>query len=100
MLIEHPSRDLEAAQARHLHVEEDHVRPEAIDRRESLDAVAGLADHVDAAELPEQEAQLVPSQLFIVDKDRTQVHLTPLPVRGPSVRGFPRVRRCPRRACS
>ena len=34
-----------------------------------LDAVAGLADDLDAAELLEQETQLGPRQLLVVDDD-------------------------------
>ena len=41
---------------------------------ERLDAVAGLADHLDAADLAEQVAQLVPGQLLIVDEHGAQVH--------------------------
>ena len=37
---------------------------------ERLDAVAGLADDLDAAELAEQEAQLVARELLVVDERR------------------------------
>ena len=37
---------------------------------ERLDAVGRLADDLDAVELAEQEAQLVPRQLLIVGDDR------------------------------
>ena len=49
--VEHPARDLKAAQAGHLDVEKHDVRPEPVDCRERFHAVAGLADHVDAAKL-------------------------------------------------
>src|SRR5919204_491092 len=48
--IEEPPRDLESGQSGHLHVEKDDVGLQPIDRRESLDAVAGLADDFDAAD--------------------------------------------------
>ena len=40
-----------------------------LDHAQRLDAVAGLADDLDAADLPEQEAQLLPRQLLVVDDD-------------------------------
>ena len=48
----------------------DHVGREP--RRSASSAstpLAGLADHLDAADLPEQEAQLLPRQLLVVDDD-------------------------------
>ena len=38
-----------------------------------LEPVAGLPDDLDAAELPEQEAQLVPRQLLVVDDDGAEL---------------------------
>ena len=40
-----------------------------LDYAQRLDAVARLADDLDAAELPEQEAQLVARELLVVDHD-------------------------------
>ena len=71
-----PPRDLEAGQPRHLHVEKDDVRLQPLDRRQRLDAVAGLADHLDAADLFEQVAQLVPRQLLVVHEHGFQLHRT------------------------
>ena len=72
--LEQPPRHLEAGQAR------------ASGRRASpdpgscssitsqrLDAVGRLADDLDAADLPEQEAQLLPRQLLVVDDDGAQM---------------------------
>ena len=42
---------------------------------ERLDAVAGLADDLDAADLPEQEAQLVARELLVVDEDGSEIHV-------------------------
>ena len=44
-----------------------------IDGRQRLDAVARLADDLDAAQLPEQVAQFVPRQLFVVHEHRAQL---------------------------
>ena len=70
--LEHPPRDLEAGQPRHLDVEEHDVRLQAVDGRQRLDAVAGLADDLDAADLAEQVAQLVARELLVVHEDRRQ----------------------------
>ena len=74
--VEQPPRHLESGQPGHLHVEEDEVGLQPLDRVERLDAVAGLADHLDAPDLPEQVSQLVAGQLLVVDEHRAQVHLT------------------------
>ena len=42
-----------------------------------------LPDDLDASDLPEEIAQLIPRQLLVVHEDRAQVHLTPSPVRVP-----------------
>ncbi len=70
---EQTPRDLEAGQAGHLDVEEHDVRLQPLDRRQRFDAVAGLPDDVDAAELTEQIAQLVPRELFVVHQHRAQI---------------------------
>ena len=67
--VDHPPGDLEAGQARHLDVEEHDVRPQPIDRRQGLDAVARLADDRHAPDLPEQESQLVARQLLVVHQN-------------------------------
>ena len=72
--VEHPARHLEAGQPRHLHVEKHDIGLQPLDRRQRLDAVAGLADDLDAADLPEQVAQLVARQLLVVDEHGAQVH--------------------------
>jgi hypothetical protein len=75
--VEHPPRHFESGQAGHLHVQKDDVGLQPVDRRKRFDAVAGLADYLDAPELLEQVPELVPRQLFVVDHDRAQIHLTP-----------------------
>ena len=70
LVVEQPPRDLEAGQPRHLDVEEHEVGLQPLDRRQRLDAVARLADHLDAADLAEQVAQLVARQLLVVDERR------------------------------
>ena len=70
----HAARHLEAAEPRHLDVEEDDVRLQPVDGRQRFDAVAGLADDLDAADLSEQVAELVAGQLFVVDEHGAQVH--------------------------
>ena len=73
-VVEQPPRHLEAGQPRHLHVEEHDVGLQPLDRRQRFDAVAGLADDLDAADLAEQVAELVARQLLVVDEDRAQIH--------------------------
>ena len=75
--VEHPPRHLEPGQPGHLHVEKHDVGLQAIDGRERLDPVARLPDHLDAPHLPEEVAQFVPRQLFVVHQHGAQVHLTP-----------------------
>ena len=70
--VDQPPGHLEAVQARHLDVQEDDVGSRRSICGERLDAVAGLADHLDRAELPEQVAQLVPRGLFVVDDQGSQ----------------------------
>ncbi len=43
-------------------------------RRQRLHAVACLSDHLYAADLSEQVAQLVARELLVVDQYRSQVH--------------------------
>ena len=66
------ARDFEAGQPGHLHVEEGDIRRVPGDFVERLDAVGRLADDLDAIELAQQEAQLVPRQLLIVGDDGRQ----------------------------
>ena len=67
--VDHAPRHLETGQPRHLDVEEHDVGLQSLDRAQRLDAVAGLPDHLDAADLAEQIAQLVPRELLVVDQD-------------------------------
>ena len=93
--VHHVARHFEACQPGHLDIKEDDVGLQSIDGRECLDSVAGLADHLDAANAPEQKAELVARQLFVVDQNGPQVHLTPSPAPRPRARGLPCGRRCP-----
>ena len=70
-----PPRHLEAGQPRHLHIEEHQVGLQAVDGLERLDAVAGLADHLDPADLSEQIPQLVARELLIVHENGPQIHV-------------------------
>ena len=72
VVAEHPPRDLEAGEPRHLDVQEHDVGLQLVDRGQRLDTVAGLADHLDAADLIEQVAQLVAGQLLVVHEHRFQ----------------------------
>ena len=67
--VEHPARDLEAGQPRHLHVEEHEVGLQAVDGRQRFHAVARLSDDLDPAQLSEQKSQLIPGQLLVVDEN-------------------------------
>ena len=67
------ARDLEPGQARHLHVEHHQIRRLLLDDAQRLDPVVGLCHDLDAADLAQQEAQLLPRQLFIVDDDRPEL---------------------------
>ena len=73
-VLDQASGHLEAGQAGHLHVQEDHVGLQPTDGLERLDAVTGLADELDAADLTDQVDELVPGELFIVDEHGAQVH--------------------------
>jgi len=79
LLAEDLARDLEAVHAGHLDVQEDHVRREILDQADRLDTVRRLPDHVDAAHLRQEEAQLLARQLLIVDDQGSQIHITPRP---------------------
>ena len=92
--VEHPPRDFEPGQPGHLDVEEHDVRLQLVDRRQRLDAVAGLTDDLDAADLAEEKPELIARQLFIVNQHRPQIHITPSPVREPSIGEYSRSRRC------
>ena len=70
-----PPGDLETGQPGHLDVEKHQVRAGSADGLQRLEAVAGLADDLDAAHLVEQVAQLVPRQLLVVDDDGAQVQV-------------------------
>ena len=70
--VDHAPRDFESRQAGHLDVEKHDVGLQPGDRRDGFDAVAGLTDDLDAADLAEQEAQLVARQLLIVHEDGGQ----------------------------
>jgi hypothetical protein len=74
LVLHHAARHLEAVEPRHLDVEEHDVRLQPFDGRQRFDAVAGLADDFDAADLAEQVAELVARQLFVVDEHGAQVH--------------------------
>ena len=67
-----PPRHFEPGQPRHLDVEHHQVRLVFFDYVQRLDSVSRLADDLDAAELLEQETQLVARQLLVVDDDRAQ----------------------------
>ncbi len=88
--FDHPAGDLEAGEPGHLDIKKDDVGLQPIDRREGLDAVARLADDGHAADLPQQEPQLVARQLLVVDQNRSQVHdVTPSRVRESTARESP-----------
>jgi hypothetical protein len=59
----------------HLHVEKHDVGLQPVDRFERLDAVASLADDLDAADLAEQIAELVAGQLLIVHENGPKIHV-------------------------
>ena len=59
LLVDHPTRHFEPSQSGHLHIEKHHIRTEPVDGRQCLQAVSGLSDDFDAADLTEQETQLV-----------------------------------------
>ena len=73
-VVEHPARHLEAGEPRHLHVEKDEIRVQALDRRERLDAVTRLTNHLDPAHLSEQVPELVARELLVVHEYGPQVH--------------------------
>ncbi len=62
-------RRLEPGEPGHLQVQEDHVRMEPGHRFEGLDAVVGLAGHLDAFHLAKEVAQLVAGELLVVDDE-------------------------------
>ena len=64
--------DFEPVQPRHLHVEEEQVRLQFAAEAQRLHAVGRLRDDLDAAGLAEEEAQLLPRQLFIIHHERAQ----------------------------
>jgi hypothetical protein len=72
--IGHPPRDLESRQSRHLHIQEYNVRLQPFDCAQRFDAVAGLADDLDAADLTQKISKFVARQLFIVDQHGSQIH--------------------------
>jgi hypothetical protein len=72
--VEQAARDLEAGQARHLHVEEHHVGLQPLNRRQRFDAVPGVADDLDTTHLSQQVAELVPGELLVVHHDGPQVY--------------------------
>src|SRR6185436_13860540 len=61
----------EAAAARHLDVEEHHLGGELVDAGVGVVDVAGLADHLDAVDGPEQPAQFAAGEGFVVDDQRS-----------------------------
>ena len=66
-VLDEPVRHLEAVEAGHLDVEKQDVGRQAFDDADGLEAVAGLADDLDAAHLLEHVTQLFPRELFIID---------------------------------
>ena len=66
-LLEESPCDFEAAETRHLNVQEDQIRFMSFDGGEGLEAVCRLAHDLDIAKLVELIAELVTRQLFIVD---------------------------------
>ena len=70
---EQPPGHLEPGQPRHLDVEEHEVGLVALDGGQRLDAVAGLRDDLDIAELLELVAQLLARQLLVVDDHDSQL---------------------------
>ncbi len=74
LVVDHPTRHLESRQSRHLHVKEYEIGLQTLYRRERLQAVAGLADHLDPVDPAEQIAQLIARELLIVDEYRAEIH--------------------------
>ena len=81
--LEQPPRDLEAGQPGHLDVEHHQVRAVAPRSRASASMpLPACADDLDAADLPEQEAQLVARQLLVVHDDGPEWFGHPCRLRG------------------
>ena len=70
--VDQAARHLEPGESGHLDVEEHEVGLQPVDGVDRFEPVAGLPDHVDAAELPQQVAEFLPRQLLIVDEDCPQ----------------------------
>ena len=67
VVVDHPTSHLEPRQSRHLYIKEYDIGLQTLYRRERLQAVAGLADHLDPFDPAEQIAQLIARELLIVD---------------------------------
>ena len=68
-VFEQPARHLETGQPRHLDVEEDQIGLQSLDDVQRLEAIARLTDDLDAADLSEQEPQLIARQLLVVHEN-------------------------------
>ena len=77
----HPPRRLDAADARHENVHQDHLGAELLGEPDGLVAVLRLAHHIDPVLLFEQRAQPFAHDLVIVDQQQLQrfAHLPALP---------------------
>jgi hypothetical protein len=69
-MVDHPSSHLEPRQSGHLYIKEYDIGLQSLYRRECLNPIAGLADHLDPVDLGQQIAELIPRGLLIVDKNR------------------------------
>ena len=68
------TRHLETGSSRHLHVEQNQIRAERLDQFQGLGPVTRLTRHIDAVELLQLEAELVPGRLFVVDYQGADTH--------------------------
>ena len=76
-MLAHAIGEFDAAQARHVDVDERDVGQFTADQREPVLAVGRFTDHLDAGLLREDHAEAGTHQLVIVDQNHSD-HATPI----------------------
>ncbi len=70
-MLAHAIGELDAANTRHMHVDQCDIRLHAANQRKPLLAVRGLTHHFNTRLLREDHAKAGPNQLMVVDQDNT-----------------------------
>ena len=66
------AQQLQAADPRHLDIEEDHIRLQPVDRGDGFDGIGAFAQHIDIRRLLQQAPQFLAGQRFVIDNQDIQ----------------------------